>query len=109
MRPSTAVGIALLALSSLSALDAFLVRPTVLQRHHEYLSLTSRKATSVEVTQEVRFEGKPSERAKKLNLREAMRQSSFLDVNGNERNMDDLIGGPSEGSVSIVVFLRSLG
>lgn len=56
------------------------------------------------------YEGKPTERALNLDIRQEVRKSSFFDVNGNQVKMDELIGEPSSASgVSVVVFLRSLG
>ena len=56
------------------------------------------------------FSGKPSDSAKILNAREAVRQKQFFTVNGESTKMDDLIGqGTQNNNVSIVVFLRSLG
>ena len=51
------------------------------------------------------FEGKPTERALSLNIRDEITKSSVLDVNGNSFHMNQLL---STG-VSVVVFLRSLG
>jgi hypothetical protein len=51
------------------------------------------------------FEGKPTERALSFNIRDEISKSSFLDVNGNSLNINQLLSG----HVSVVVFLRSLG
>lgn len=55
------------------------------------------------------FSGKPSEIARGLNPREAVRDIPFFSVNGDVVTMDDVIGKPGEEKVSVVVFLRSLG
>lgn len=50
--------------------------------------------------------GAPSEAAKAMDPREAIGRSTFLTLNGEETNMDKLIGTTG---TSLVVFLRSLG
>jgi len=59
--------------------------------------------------QETLFSGKPSEVAKNLNAREAIRKQKIFSVSGEDLRIDDLIGTPADGKTSIVVFLRSLG
>lgn len=51
------------------------------------------------------YEGKPTEQALSLDIRNEITKSSFKDVNGNSLTMDQLFSG----RVSVVVFLRSLG
>mmetsp|Transcript_422 Transcript_422/g.603 ORF Transcript_422/g.603 Transcript_422/m.603 type:complete len:110 (-) Transcript_422:561-890(-) len=51
------------------------------------------------------FSGNPSNKAKSINVREAMRGTPFYTVNGDRTQMDDVLGK----RVSVVVFLRSLG
>jgi hypothetical protein len=51
------------------------------------------------------YEGKPTERALSLDIRDEITKSSFMDVNGNSLTMDQLFSS----RVSVVVFLRSLG
>jgi len=46
---------------------------------------------------------------KDLNMRQAIRQPAFYNINGGKVQMDDLIGDTSNCDPSIVVFLRSLG
>ena len=65
--------------------------------------------TALHMAVDTIYEGKPTERALALNIREEIRKSSFFDVEGNTVCMDDLIGEPSSSGVSVVVFLRSLG
>lgn len=58
------------------------------------------------------FSGKPSDMAKTINHRQAIREHSILSVHGTEVHMDELIGEPGavgNDQTSIVVFLRSLG
>jgi hypothetical protein len=55
------------------------------------------------------FEGKPTERALNIDIRNELTKSSFFDVNGNTVTMNELLGKPSASGVSVVVFLRSLG
>ena len=50
--------------------------------------------------------GAPSEAAKAMDPREAIGRSTFLTLNGEETNMNQLIGNTG---TSLVVFLRSLG
>ena len=50
--------------------------------------------------------GAPSEAARALDPRVAIGQSTLFTLNGEERNMNTLIG---ETETSLVVFLRSLG
>lgn len=50
--------------------------------------------------------GAPSEAARALDPRVAIGQSSLFTLNGEETNMNQLIG---ETGTSLVVFLRSLG
>jgi hypothetical protein len=55
------------------------------------------------------FEGKPTERALNLDIRQEVAKSSFFTVNGDTVTMNELLGEPSSSGVSVVVFLRSLG
>ena len=57
----------------------------------------------------VQFDGVPTEAARKLDHRQALRQHPIYSSSGVSFTMDDLIGEPNKGQVSIVVFLRSLG
>jgi len=57
----------------------------------------------------VQFDGVPTEAARKLDHRQAVRQHPVYSSCGVSYNMDDLIGEPNKGQMSIVVFLRSLG
>ena len=50
--------------------------------------------------------GTPSEAAKAMDPRKVIGRSTFLTLNGEETNMDKLIGTTG---TSLVVFLRSLG
>lgn len=50
--------------------------------------------------------GAPSEAARALDPRVAIEQSTLFTLDGEERNMNTLIG---ESGTSLVVFLRSLG
>lgn len=52
------------------------------------------------------FSGKPSDMARNLNPREAIRSGSIFNLDAEEIRMDDLLG---KSPVSIVVFMRSLG
>ena len=58
--------------------------------------------------------GSPTTKAKALNLREAIREASFLTLDGSPTNFDELLGQPSavgakKSGVSVVVMLRSFG
>jgi hypothetical protein len=61
--------------------------------------------------------GKPSDKARSIDPRQAIRKNSIYTVNGLETNMDKLIGAPTSdttttaaaAAVSIVVLMRSLG
>jgi hypothetical protein len=88
---------ALLALASISLSHAFVVRPSILKRNVATPSLNMAVSTI--------YEGKPTERAFSLDIRDEITKSSFMDVNGNSLTMDQLLSG----GVSVVVFLRSLG
>ena len=57
----------------------------------------------------VQFDGVPTEAARKLDHRQAIRQHPVYSSSGKAYNMDDLIGEPNMGQISVVVFLRSLG
>ena len=57
----------------------------------------------------IRLSGKPSDKARSIDPRQAVRKSSIYTIHGQETNMDTLIGIPTESGTSIVVFLRSLG
>ncbi|VEU44984.1 unnamed protein product [Pseudo-nitzschia multistriata] len=52
------------------------------------------------------FSGKPSKLAKGINAREAIRNGYILSLDSEKLKIDDLL---EKRSVSIVVFLRSLG
>lgn len=58
---------------------------------------------------DVMFAGEPSDRAKGLDARQAIRNTKIYRVSGEPVLMDDLLGEPETSGVSIVVFLRSLG
>jgi hypothetical protein len=54
--------------------------------------------------------GRPSDKARSLDPRQAIRKNSIYTVDGLETNMDELIGAPGDTTaVSIVVLMRSLG
>lgn len=56
------------------------------------------------------YSGKPLDIAMSLNHREAIRDGAIFDLNSEEVRMDDLLENRDSGcSISIVVFLRSLG
>jgi hypothetical protein len=59
------------------------------------------------------FSGKPSNIAKKLNPRQAIRNGSIYNLYGEEVTMDNILvrndNNNNNNNVSIVVFLRSLG
>jgi hypothetical protein len=58
----------------------------------------------------VLLSGRPSDKARSLDPRQAIRKNSIYTVDGLETNMDELIGAPSDTTaVSIVVLMRSLG
>jgi len=74
------------------------------------LSSTSTTDEDCGCSDTVVFEGEPSDRARNLNAREAVRSHPLYDADGQKIVMDDLIGPPDKkGKPSIVVFLRSLG
>jgi hypothetical protein len=58
---------------------------------------------------DVIFGGDPSDRAKGIDARQAIRNSNIYRVSGEPVLMDDLLGEPETSGVSIVVFMRSLG
>jgi hypothetical protein len=58
---------------------------------------------------DVMFAGDPSDRAKGLDARQAIRNTKIYRVSGEPVLMDDLLGEPDTSGVSIVVFMRSLG
>jgi hypothetical protein len=58
---------------------------------------------------DVMFAGDPSDRAKGLDARQAIRNTNFYRVSGEPVLMDELLGEPEISGVSIVVFMRSLG
>jgi hypothetical protein len=91
---------ALIALASLSlslSSHGFVVQPSIPTRNVATPSLKMAVSTI--------YEGKPTERALSLDIRNEITKSSFNDVNGNSLTMDQLFSG----RVSVVVFLRSLG
>eukprot|EP00588_Corethron_pennatum_P007913 CAMPEP_0194289848 /NCGR_PEP_ID=MMETSP0169-20130528/39987_1 /TAXON_ID=218684 /ORGANISM="Corethron pennatum, Strain L29A3" /LENGTH=121 /DNA_ID=CAMNT_0039037265 /DNA_START=69 /DNA_END=434 /DNA_ORIENTATION=+ len=53
--------------------------------------------------------GKLSDEAKSMDHRQVISGTSIYDLSGDVRDTDDIIGGSSDNSVSIVVFLRSFG
>ena len=60
------------------------------------------------------FSGRPSNTAKKLNPRKAIRNGSIYNLYGEEVTMDNILvrnnnNNNNNNNVSIVVFLRSLG
>ena len=91
--------------------------PTMLgpRRDHASVSFTAGFSTTSSETDcgcatvETSFSGKPSDVAKAINHREAIAKHSIFSVRGDPVQMDQLVGKPSEGRTSIVVFLRSLG
>lgn len=59
---------------------------------------------------EVQYDGEPSLRAKRLDIRQVMRGPTFCNLKGEPVDFDKVIGQPDERpSSTIVVFLRSLG
>ena len=106
MKLSETLLAAALAASVLSAGEAFVGIPPVtrfgVQRTASPITALSMAANTV-------YEGKPTERALNLDIRNEIRKSSFFDVEGNSVTMDDLLGEPFQSGVSVVVFLRSLG
>lgn len=97
--------IATLTASAVSFGHAFGVAPPTTTRH-----ASTRTFLQMATNADTIFEGKPTERAFNLDIRQAVAKSSFFNVNGNPINMNDLLGEPSQSSgVSVVVFLRSLG
>ena len=87
------------------------------KHHHTPVSSMARFSTTTEMTDtdcgcatvETSFSGKLSDAAKAMNHREAIAKHSVVSVRGDPVHMDELVGEPSEGRTSIVVFLRSLG
>ena len=57
----------------------------------------------------VMYAGDPSDRAKDINARQAIRNTKIYRVSGEAVLMDELLGEPDTSGVSIVVFMRSLG
>lgn len=57
----------------------------------------------------VRFDGVPTEAARTVNHRDAIRRHPVYSAKGTSCQMDDLIGRPDDGQIAVVVFLRSLG
>ena len=56
------------------------------------------------------YSGEPSDRAKSLDARQAIRASTFYNVNGDLVTFDQLIGTPESNTKPVIaVFLRSLG
>jgi len=107
MKLSTSFLFAAVAASALSTGHAFAVKPPA----SHYFAARTRPTTtaSLYMAADTVYEGKPTERALNLDIREEVRKSSFFDVEGNFVTMDELIGEPSKSGVSVVVFLRSLG
>jgi hypothetical protein len=58
---------------------------------------------------DVMFAGDPSDRAKGIDARQAIRNTKIYRVSGEPVLMDDLLGEPVSSGLSIVVFMRSLG
>lgn len=85
-------------------------------RHHQqrtFLTTSSVLKASSAVKDcgcaDVQYAGEPSDRAKSLDARQAIRKGAFYRVSGEPVDMDELLGEPQESGVSICVFLRSLG
>jgi hypothetical protein len=105
------------ALASLSRNHANAFSPVHRSSHHlgAVRSVATPVVTAMSTMQEdcgcqdTLYSGKPSEIARQLNPREAIRKHSFLSVDGDQVHMDDLIGQPSEEKISVLVLLRSLG
>lgn len=57
----------------------------------------------------VEFDGVLTAAARGLDHRQAIREHPVYDANGSSFKIDELIGDPDMGQVSVVVFLRSLG
>jgi hypothetical protein len=94
--------------------NAFGVVPVTFSPHNnkEYVSSLAASASTEDCgCSDVTFSGKPTEQAKQIDAREALRgsQKVVLSVDGEKVSFDSLIGEPSENKVSVVVFLRSLG
>jgi hypothetical protein len=58
---------------------------------------------------DIMFAGDPSDRAKGLDARQAIRNTKIYRVSGEPVLLDELLGEPETSGVSIVVFMRSLG
>jgi hypothetical protein len=91
--------------AALAYAHAFGVAPPSTARN----SAACLQTTPLRMAVDTIYEGKPTERALNLDIREEIRKSSFFDVEGNTVTMDKLIGEPSQSGVSVVVLLRSLG
>jgi hypothetical protein len=90
--------------------------PTLIQQQQQnptfFGSATARQMSSNTAAQTedvVMYAGEPSDRAKDLDARQAIRNTEIYRVSGEPVLMDDLLGEPDTSGVSIVVFLRSLG
>lgn len=78
---------------------------TTITKHYESTLVEDCGCATTTPTQ---FSGKPSEKAKSINVREAIRETPFYSVNGERTQMDDVVFGNGQ-QASVVVFLRSLG
>ena len=114
---------------STSTVEAFIVAPSVSsspprdgssfatsrfsRKTQQNLSTESDDCGCAPATAQTLYSGKPSDRARNdINPREAIRQSTFQNLEGESVTMDDIIGPPTSeisSPTSIVVFLRSLG
>ncbi len=101
MKLSISFLVATLTASAISSAQAFVQSPSRLN-HHLRQSFSLQMADTI-------FEGKPTERALNLDIRQEVAKSSFFTVNGDTVTMNELLGEPSSSGVSVVVFLRSLG
>jgi|Transcript_24425 hypothetical protein len=103
MKLSISFLVATLTASWISFAQAFVQSPSRLNHH-----LRQRQSFSLQMADTI-FEGKPTERALNLDIRQEVAKSSFFSVNGDTVTMNELLGEPSSCGVSVVVFLRSLG
>ena len=95
----TALSLAVLALAT----DAF--APPVL-RHTRTHSTPLSLSTDIPDCGCTTFSGKPSDKALAIDPRQAVGAKPIFSVNGEQTNVNDLIG--TKGT-SVVIFLRSLG
>lgn len=106
-----------------SIVSSPLWNPSLVGRPYEDVIVTSLSATTTatdedcgcapskpSTTTTTIYSGRPSQLARtSINPREAIRKGNVYNIHGKASNMDDLIVGTSESSLSVVVFLRSLG